>query len=364
MTKRGAIVAAAGFLIVLLIGGFCVYLVRHALQAAGKMAKVPDDLKIARVVSGEDLFSRTVYYTEPELGVITEIKQDLNYGLVVVGRRGAAFLSENHLPARKVHFERCDSDVVWSGLWDGAFLCRGGWSMGTALFNSGGKTQWTYGGGMMGVDDAAAGNLGVDGRRGVVVGLNGNGGVRFLSSEGKELWKQKDENVWHVEIAADERSANVILHSNGYGQLTVRSAAGDVLARYTPEIDLFHFSLTAWTDDPHLNKLIAADQGSVYLLTMEGKTVARLPAPGATRYGEAKGTPVHFSEGTPYYASLVRHEPWARSILYIYDERNRLVYDEILDHDCAALYAAPGQNDTQDLLLGCDDNVWKYSLKK
>jgi hypothetical protein len=364
MMKRGAIIACVVFLNVLVVAGFLAYRGRHLLLfwSMRKMEKMPDEFKIARVVSGNAAFSKALYHREPDLGVITDIGLSTNHELALVGRRGAAFLSDDGSHSRTVHFDKeCDSDVVLSELGDGAFLCRGTWSMGTTLFDSSGKMLWSYGGDAA-VDDSVAGDLGAGGAKRVVVGLNGYGGVRLLSSEGKELWKQEDGNVWHVEIAAaDERSGNVILHSNVNGRLTVRNATGTVLARYTPEIYLSHFSLTGWNNDPHRNKLIAAEQGSVYVLTMEGKIVVRLHAPGSRRTAEAKGTPVHFSADTTYYASLVRHSLWSRSVLYIYDRQNQLVYDEILDHDCAALHAVPGHNSAEDLLLGCDGNVWKYS---
>jgi len=349
-----------------LIGGLFLYPVRQT--SLPKMPQIPDELRIARVVSGNDLFSETVYYSDPGLGVITDIEEQQNHELVVVGQRGAAFFSENRSSDRNVYFDRCNSDVVWSELGGGAFLCRGTWSKGTALFDLGGKTLWSYGGSASdAVDDAAAGYLGAGGTKTVVVGLNGGGGIRLLSSEGKELWKKEDANVWHVEIAAaDEKSGNVILHSNARGQLTVRDATGTVLARYTPEIYLSHFSLTAWNDDPRPNKLIATERHSVYILTMEGKTVVQLPAPESiTSSAEAKGTPVHFSADAPFYVSLVRHSLWTRSVLYTYDGQHQLIYDEVLAQDCAALHATPGENGTEDLLLGCDGVVFKYSqLKK
>jgi hypothetical protein len=68
----------------------------------------------------------------------------------------------------------------------------------------------------------------------VVVGFNGAGGLHLLNADGKELWKQDDGNVWHVEIAAvDEKSSKMIVHSNARGQLTLRDASGKIMARYT-----------------------------------------------------------------------------------------------------------------------------------
>lgn len=93
---------------------------------------------------------------------------------------------------------------------------------------------------------------------------------------------------------------------------------------------------------------------------MQGKTIVRLLAPGNASIADPKGTSVHFL-GAPDYASLLRHSWWGRSLLYIYDSQNQLVYDEIFDHDCDALRAVPGKKGREDLLLGCEGTVWKYS---
>ena len=171
--------------------------------------------------------------------------------------------------------------------------------------------------------------------------------------------------MWHVAIAAaDEKSGNVILHSNARGQLTIRDATGNILAHHTPEIYLANFSLSKWKNDPHLNKLVAAEESTAYILTMDGKTLARLSAPGNTGLADPKGTPVHFSGDVPDYVVLLHHVLWTRSLLYIYDPNDQLLYSEILDHDCGALRAAPGQSGAENLLLGCDGALVKYSLNR
>ena len=99
-----------------------------------------------------------------------------------------------------------------------------------------------------------------------------------------ELWKQSDANVWHVAIVADDKSGNVILHTNAKGQLTMRDANGNVLGRYDPEIYLASFAMTTWDDDSDWKKLVASARGSIYVLSTDGKTVARLPAPGSCKH--------------------------------------------------------------------------------
>jgi hypothetical protein len=358
------ILIAVGVLIAILAlaVGWFVYRFAREILALGRGSGMPDEIKIARVVLGADRVSKQAFYSAPDLGLITDMEPWQNRELVIVGQRGAAFLKKDAEVDRNVHFQECHSYVVAVDLEPGAFLCRGAWTKPVSLFDSEGKTLWSYDGGGDGIDDAAAGRLGASGTKGVIVGLNGGGGVHWLSPAGERLWKQDDGNVWHVEIvAADDKSENVILHSNAGGELTIRDANGNVLARYTPEIYLAHFALTAWGDSPHVNKLVAAQEDHIYVLTMDGKTVARLPAPGNVGIADPSGTTVHFFGKTPYYAGLLRHRSWSRSLLYIYDEQNRLVYQEVLNQDCASLHAAPRKNGSEDLLVGCDGDVWKYS---
>ena len=324
---------------------------------------VPDDVRTARIVRGADRFSKQSFYTSPDLGLMTDIQLQ-NHEVEIVGERGAVFLKNDATVDKYIRFRACVSNVVAVRLETGSFLCRGAWAGSAFLFDSAGRTVWSYAGEGEGgaVDDAAAGRLGPSGIEGVVVGLNGGGGVRWIGLDGKTLWKQDDGNVWHVELAAaDDKSGNVIVHSNAAGKLTVRDAEGKVLGNYTPEVYLAQFALTAWGDSPRLNKIVTSSEDSIYILSMDGKTVARLPAPGNADIAETSGTLVHFTGHTPYYAGLLRHRLWNRSLLYIYDDRNQITYQEVLSEDCASMHAVPSSSDGDELLLGCKGEVWKYS---
>jgi hypothetical protein len=120
------------------------------------------------------------------------------------------------------------------------------------------------------------------------------------------------------------------------------------------------FSLTAWGTDPLRNKLLASERDTLFVLNMEGKMLASLPAPGNLRHTEPpQGTPVRFSGGHPYYASLQLDRQ--QSLLFIYDAQNQLAYSETLDSSCASLLPISNADGKQDLLVGCDGKVWKYT---
>lgn len=235
MLKR--ILVATGLLVlaVFLVAGLLFYRFRKSLQELG-VPKMPDNLSVAKVLVAEQSFSKNNIFPEADLSAITDIRQNLT-SFVIAGKRGAAFLSDDGKVIRKIEFDDCKSDVT---VIDEGFLCRGFWGAAVKMFDSGGKTLWSYSPGELGIDDAAAGKLGGSPR--VVVGFNGGGGVRLLDTNGKELWKQDDGNVWHVEIAeSDKKADNLILHSNGRGQLTIRDANGAVVAKYEPNIYLAYF---------------------------------------------------------------------------------------------------------------------------
>ena len=358
MTKRALLISGIVFgSLLFFAGGFVILRALLFFLMPGKRPSIPDELKVASVLFGKDAISRTPYYSDADLGVITDIQPKSDHSVVIVGTRGAALLGEHRQPIRTVHFANCPSEVVSTDLGNGGFLCRGAWASDAVLFDHDGKTVWSYSG-QDGIDDAVPADFRST-AGGVVVGLNGGGGIRFLDSEGKEVWKQDDGNVWHVEVASrDGNSERVIVHSNARGQLTLRDASGNVLSRYKPEVYLAQFALTAWDDDPNRNKLIAPATNFVYILAMDGTTVARLSAPFTAGTDTVKGTTVRFAGKPPYYAALVPHKLWQRSVLYIYNERALPIYGEVLDHNCSSLQAVASENGSEELLLGCDGAVW------
>lgn len=359
MLKRVAITSGI-FLTVVLVTAFSIFTYRgwRAFRAS-LPPKMPENFKNARVVVGDSFLSKKNLHEGLGIDVITDIQ--LNGALLTAaGRSGAAVVSKNGELLKEIHFDKCDSDVTVTA---SGFLCRGSWSTDVRMVDSDGKALWSYSGGTNGIDDAAEGTLG--GQPRIAVGLNGGGGVRLLGVDGKELWKQDDGNVWHVEIVSESPSSqSVILHSNARGEITQRDQWGKVLARYRPEVYLAHFSRTAWGEDPSRNKLIASDGDSTYVLTTTGKTLAKLPASDAVAVqAQASGTPVQLEKGKVYYASLLRYELWDRSVLYVYSPANKLVYEEINDQDCGALYALPREHGAEDLILGCDGHLRKYSTR-
>ena len=77
---------------------------------------------------------------------------------------------------------------------------------------------------------------------------------------------------------------------------------------------------------------------------------------------DSYGTPMLALISARYYATLQRYDKWNRSVLRVYDDQNRPVYQEVLAGNCASLRTLSNKNGLEDLLLGCDGKLLRYSL--
>lgn len=321
-----------------------------------------------RVVVGQAKFVKQLLFRQSELGVVSDIDGGHHGQITIVGRHGAASINPDGTLIETVSFEQCFADVVLVKVRaKGYFLCRGDYSknQNTRLVDSNGKNLWSYGANNPGVFDAIGGDLG-NGLKGIVVGFNRDGGLHLLDFAGRPVWGREESDIWHVEIAHRGIHADpAILHSNTRGQLTIRNGNGDVIARFAyPGIYLGRFSLSAWGAERNRDKLIVSHFDWTYVLGPDGTTIARLPAPMRSSRDPwtTYGTPMLATAKARYYATLQRYDEWNRSVLRIYDDQNRAVYEEVIAETCAALRSMPNKSG-EALLLGCDGKLLRYSLR-
>jgi hypothetical protein len=243
------------------------------------------------------------------------------------------------------------------------YISRGAWASLPYLIDSSGKQQWKYNGGGSGVDDMAAGDLNGDGNLEYVVGFNGSGGVHLLNSDGNKVWSQPDGNVWHVEIVdVDGDGHPKIVHSNATGVITIRGADGQILSKHKPATYFAHFSIINLPDAKNLPYLLLNNDEKIWILNFKGETIKRLPAPFSNN-GHAKGSMVKLENGDSYLGVIVDAYIWDRSIFYLYNSSDQLVYQEILPEACFSIYAFPSFDGRHQLLLvGCKNVVWQYKL--
>ncbi len=296
--------------------------------------------------------------------------------MVLVGIRGAEFLDASGHQIKRVTYSEND---IWgrveivrldaAGNY-GFFTRVRGWTGQLLLFDKEGHERWGYGTTFLGIDDSAAGDMVGDGQAEFAVGFNGGGGIRLVRADGTEFKRIPEGNVWHVEILdVNGDGHGKILHSDAGGKLLVRNKDGTVIARYLPNDYVSWFGLTRWGDDsvprhllvPTKVKSSSGFAAIIFILDAQGKTMASFSPELTGLLNEVEGTPLKSANGETFYAMLEEYSPWERSILYLFDSGQELVYEEIISDRCRGLGVRPGSSAEQ-LLVGCKDKVWAYDL--
>ena len=327
-----------------------------------------------RAVRGKNLFIRSNFLEVPSIGIVTDIRRNLpgenqDSGLVVVGQKGAIIVDHNKEMRRRINFSEKGGRVVAVDLYndgDWEFLNRGGGWQPVSLYGNKGQVVWSYDPSES-PNDMAAGDLNGDGKLEFVVGCNGGGGVHLLDQEGNVKWRQEDSNVWHVEMLdVNDDGKLEIVHTNAKGLMKYRDADGKVVGVINTLKFFSDFSLCKWpTIEGPTHFLVSFDE-KIWVLDVEGKANSQLDAPWAVD-NYASGTPVRFdSRVDPFFAVMVEvRATWKRSILYIYDPTQKLLYQEILPVSTASVYALNDESSGMDtLLVGGQGVVWQYKLNE
>ncbi len=337
-----------------------------------KPRQMPTSLKDPRVEINTVALMKSQALQVAGLGKISDIvklrrRSSDATSMVIAGSQGAV-LTDDRLSVRKtITFDGDLSRVsVIQGDPEGSpsYISRGSWANKACLIDATGKKQWSYSGPGTGIDDMTAGDLKGDGTIEYVVGFNGGGGVHLLNADGKKIWAQSDGNVWHVEIVdIDGEGSRKIVHSNAAGKITIRDADGKILSIHKPQTYFSHFSII---DLPEKNRpyLLQNSDEQIWVLDMKGKAVRQLPAPLSCD-GHAKGTMVKLDKDTPYLAVIADQYIWSRSVLFVYNAADQLVYHEILPGTCYSIFALQSEvTSQQSFLIGCENIVWRYEVRQ
>lgn len=331
-----------------------------------------------RVLTGAGQFKKNTFYQGEGLGQVTEVLAGWPADregavLTIVGNRGVHFLDNGGRLKKQVQFSKdffCPIETTrLNASGEYGFLTRDeSWAADVTLFDKQGKELWSYASGILkGIDDSVGGDLDGKGNLRVVIGFNGGGGIALIDDKGKEIWQKKDRNVWHVEILdinGDGRKE--ILQSNAGGQLLVRDARGEIIARYLPDHYVSDFALTRWGAESQASHILIPSKedgegkSSILVLDADGKLVIHLDDPLGDLMDVTHGTPVHFPRGAAYYAVLQTNTPLRRSLLFLYDTEGKIAYQEILSEACLGVASMPEKSSDR-LLVGCSGNILEYS---
>jgi len=341
------------------------------------VSKPPPVLERAQVLVGGDAYQKHLFFSGSQLGDTSQILAGWpadreNAALVIVGNQGAQFLSDDGTLKKYVRFSQahfCPIQAVpLNKEGNFGFLTRDPtWACAVVLYDRDGNQLWSYSS-SMGVDDAAGGFMSNASTSVFVVGLNGWGGIRLLDQKGKEVWKQAGGNIWHVEILDAAGDGNgKILNSDARGELVSRNDKGEVTLRYETGGYVSNFALVRWGEERHPTHVLfyasptfpAGGTPRFRVIDSNGQRVAQLEAPLGDLLHRLEGTSVSFKKETATFAALQGDEVIKRSLLYLFDVRGKMVYQEVITEGCRGIAALPRESE-ETLLVGCNNKVWEY----
>ncbi len=360
--------------VALVVAGF-VYLFRFdARLQRGYQAQLK--LLEPKVLIGSTEFTKRVFCKNPSIGRVTQIfggglDNEGQAALTLVSNYGVHYVDANGEVKRTTSFTNPTRSSVELVQLDRAgnygFLTRDqSWAENVILLDKSGNQLWSYSR-ATGIDDSSVAEAGANGKFTFVVGSNGVGGIALLDSQGKEIWRKAESNVWHVEsLDVDGDGRREILNSNARGELLVRNMGGDVENRYLAGYYVTYFSLTRWGNESTPRHILVpttgfnADCGKKILIVLDaaGKTVATLEATPGDWSHKAAAAPFRSKNHTLF--AVVQTGVLPRSVLSVYDAENRIVYREVLGQLCSSLNTT-SVNSEEKLLVGCDSLVLEYT---
>lgn len=383
MDRRTKIIVITATLILwalvgVIIGGG-IYLVKKFEEAVA----LPKGIETTAVLIGGESFLKSTLHEESFIGRITDIKikggdPAATGEIVFAGSGGVLFLDINDpsIVNSSVYFEDNANfieviDIEGDGIEE--FTGRGCWCRPPIVIDSEGETIWRYERRDEKVVDMVSADMDGDGELEFIAGLK-DGGIRLIDRNDKKIFKKKTPPVEHVEVADVDADGRVdIIFTTTKGELITIDSSGKELSRTkdsgTEEgnIKIKDFTLVRWPTANDREYILSAGDGVVRFHDLFGKVVFDIKAERA--YGSARVRGVGFNgpQGEDYFAVLLAHERWKRSVLYIYDDNLNVVYEEVLGGLYFSLALRPamnGEGTPETLLIGGQGSLFGYTPAK
>ena len=156
------------------------------------------------------------------------------------------------------------------------------WGDAVLVADGRGQALWSYRSGT-GVNGAHWGDLDRDGRPEMIVGMNGNGGLHGVGSDGRRLWSVTEiGNVWSQAVVSTGPGSALVAASEAGGSVHLYDGQGNSLGVHKPHNDYYTTLDAAAIDGQGGVQVVAAGQQRVVAFDAEGKLAWQATLRGAT----------------------------------------------------------------------------------
>ncbi|MEO8168498.1 MAG: hypothetical protein ABI623_09635, partial [bacterium] len=177
---------------------------------------------------------------------------------------------------------------------------------------------------------------------------------------GKEIWAQPGSNVFSVGSTIENGSAKIV-HTDG-DDIILRSTNGDKLR--TLKLPFISFAIERWPKAGLDPVIVGMHESTVKAFDFKGTLVGSLPI---RRDGTDLSTAT-FAQGSDTFLAVVVSllASSGLSELYIFDQRDTLLYHEVFKGGNPAVAAGSAMSGSENFLLvgGADGTVIEYRMRR
>lgn len=187
-------------------------------------------------------------------------------------------------------------------------------------------------------------------------------GVQMLESDGTSQWVSKGLNTWNLApIYQKEQDQWCLAHSHASGKLNIVTPEGQSAEQLKIKGAYFsQFATISYPNPDSQSHLLFTEHGKHHIMQLNGEVVAKLPAPKSWNPGDVKATSF-WAGGEVYYAVLNSYDIRKRSVLYIYNEQKKIIYQEMLYDDCEYI-SFQYESDSSSLYVGGIGKLYRYDF--
>ncbi|MHC4739736.1 MAG: FG-GAP repeat domain-containing protein, partial [Planctomycetota bacterium] len=352
-----------------------------------RQSERPAEVKKALNRAPSNFLSERIIFEDNNWGTVNSINRmtlrpDAGMELILGMTNRIVFLDESYSEEGSLNFNERRFYTIEPVYMDENYSCGFlgyRYGKGAYLFDSEGKEIWefTQSDNTTGtIDGAEFGDIDGDGKTEFAVYYRYSEGIHLVNSDGKTRWKHPVYALGHLEIADlnGDGKAEIIYdnsnNANGITEFNILNAAGAIVDQMKIATKSYEFAISKWPtreSEPHI---LLTEDAKIRIVDLKGDTVICLDAPGCRPFGNVKAVTVKFKKDEPEYLAVKKNLHPDLSVLYVYDNYGKLVYQktEVVEGGRTLALAVVPMRETgnEGLLVGAARNhkslVLEYSL--